>query len=59
MKTHIVAPHGGELVNLIVDESRGEELRAMSRDWLSWGLICLQSGGEAGNWLGRSHLDAP
>lgn len=32
------APHGRELVNLLVERGRAAELRAMSREWLSWDL---------------------
>jgi sulfate adenylyltransferase len=43
--THSVgpnAPHGGELVDLLVDEARGLELRELSRDWQSWALTPRQ-----------------
>jgi sulfate adenylyltransferase len=50
---HLIAPHGGTLVNLQVDPDRAAELKAASRDWPSWDLtprqLCdlelLQSGG--------------
>jgi sulfate adenylyltransferase len=35
---HLIPPHGGELVNLLVDEGRADELKAASRDWPSWSL---------------------
>jgi sulfate adenylyltransferase len=35
---HLIAPHGGVLRELIVDEDRREELRKASRDWPSWDL---------------------
>ena len=35
MSDHLIAPHGGALVDLIVDEQRAEELRAGARDWPS------------------------
>jgi sulfate adenylyltransferase len=35
---HLIAPHGGELVDLTVDEERAAELKEASRDWLSWDL---------------------
>ena len=38
MKDHLIAPHGGELVNLIVDDERATELKAASRDFPSWDL---------------------
>lgn len=35
---HLNPPHGGKLVNLMVDSKRKEELRAESKDWLSLDL---------------------
>jgi sulfate adenylyltransferase len=35
---HLIAPHGGTLRNLIVDDARAAELKKASRDWLSWDL---------------------
>jgi hypothetical protein len=35
---HLSAPHGGKLVNLMVDEKRAEELKSASRDFPSWDL---------------------
>ncbi len=51
--SHLIAPHGGELVNLIAQPERTNELKAHSREWPSWDLtqrqICdlelLMSGG--------------
>jgi len=51
--SHLIAPHGGELVNLIVDPARAAELKSHSKGWPSWDLnprqICdvelLLSGG--------------
>ena len=51
--SHLVSPHGGELVNLIADPQRSAELKAHSREWPSWDLtprqVCdlelLMSGG--------------
>jgi sulfate adenylyltransferase len=34
----LIAPHGGVLVDLLVDEARAAEMKAESRDWLSWDL---------------------
>lgn len=34
----LIAPHGGELVDLVVDAARGAELREASRTWPSWDL---------------------
>jgi sulfate adenylyltransferase len=39
---HLIAPHGGELVNLIVSPERAAELKAASRDWPSWDLTPRQ-----------------
>ncbi len=35
---HLNPPHGGKLVDLMVDSKQKEELRAGSKDWLSWDL---------------------
>jgi len=51
--SHIIAPHGGELTDLIASPERIAELKAHSREWPSWDLtprqICdlelLMSGG--------------
>ena len=53
MTDHLIAPHGGPLVNLEATPTRATELRAQSVDWPSWDLserqICdlelLMSGG--------------
>ena len=39
---HLIAPHGGELVNLLADADRSAELKAASRDWPSWDLTPRQ-----------------
>jgi sulfate adenylyltransferase len=39
---HLIEPHGGTLVNLIVSPERGAELKAASRDWPSWDLTPRQ-----------------
>src|SRR6266700_6370154 len=36
--SHLIPPHGGELINLIVDGERAAELKAQSRDFPSWDL---------------------
>ena len=36
--SHIIPPHGGELVNLIAPSERSNELKAHSREWSSWDL---------------------
>ena len=51
--SHLIAPHGGELVDLIAHSERASELKSHSREWSSWDLtprqICdlelLMSGG--------------
>jgi sulfate adenylyltransferase len=51
--SHLISPHGGELVNLIAQPERITELKAHSKEWPSWDLtqrqICdlelLMSGG--------------
>lgn len=42
MEKHLNAPHGGELVNLMVERERSSEIQAKSRDWLSWDLTARQ-----------------
>ena len=39
---HLIAPHGGELINLIVDAARATELKAHSKEWPSWDLTPRQ-----------------
>ncbi|HVM39828.1 MAG TPA: bifunctional sulfate adenylyltransferase/adenylylsulfate kinase [Acidimicrobiia bacterium] len=39
---HLIAPHGGELVDLVVDDARAAELKQASRDWPSWDLTPRQ-----------------
>jgi sulfate adenylyltransferase len=39
---HLIAPHGGELVDLIVSSERIADLKAHSREWLSWDLTSRQ-----------------
>jgi sulfate adenylyltransferase len=36
--SHLIPPHGGELVNLSVDAEKAAELKAQSRDFPSWDL---------------------
>src|SRR6185295_18502659 len=40
--SHLIAPHGGELIDLLADTERGAELKAASRDWPSWDLTPRQ-----------------
>ena len=35
MSDHLIAPHGGTLVDLIAGSARAEEITAASRDWVS------------------------
>jgi sulfate adenylyltransferase len=38
----LIAPHGGHLTNLLVDNSRATELRRLARTWPSWDLTQRQ-----------------
>ncbi len=38
MTDHLIAPHGGTLLDLLVSDDRAQELRDASRDWPSWDL---------------------
>ena len=40
--SHLIAPHGGELVDLIATNERSAELKAHSREWPSWDLTARQ-----------------
>jgi len=40
--SHLVPAHGGELVQLIASTERSAELKAHSREWLSWDLTARQ-----------------
>jgi sulfate adenylyltransferase len=40
--SHLIAPHGGELVQLQVPAERAAELKAHSKDWPSWDLTARQ-----------------
>ncbi len=42
MTEHLIAPHGGELTQLIVPPERASELQEASRDWPSWDLTSRQ-----------------
>lgn len=39
---HLIAPHGGELIDLMVQPERASELKAHSREWPSWDLTARQ-----------------
>src|SRR3954451_2398323 len=43
--SHLIAPHGGELIDLLVDADRTAELKDASRDWASWDLATRQLSG--------------
>ncbi len=40
--SHLIPPHGGELVNLLVYSDRAAELKSHSREWPSWDLTPRQ-----------------
>ena len=40
---HLIEPHGGTLVDLLVDDARADELKQASRDWPSWDLTDRQA----------------
>jgi sulfate adenylyltransferase len=40
--SHLIAPHGGELIDLEVPADRAAELKAHSKDWPSWDLTARQ-----------------
>ena len=42
MSNHLIEPHGGTLVNLLLSEERATELNGSSRDWPSWDLTSRQ-----------------
>src|SRR5438552_16438442 len=42
LSDHLIAPHGGTLVDLIVDADRAAELKAAATDWPSWDLTPRQ-----------------
>ena len=42
MHSSLISPHGGKLVNLVVNQERAEELKRHSRDWPSWDLTPRQ-----------------
>jgi len=42
MSDHLVAAHGGTLVDLVVDDEHAEELKKRSVDWPSWDLTPRQ-----------------
>jgi sulfate adenylyltransferase len=38
MTNHLIAPHGGELIDLMAGAERAAEMREASREWPSWDL---------------------
>ena len=40
--SHLISPHGGELVDLFANAERSAELKSHSRDWPSWDLTTRQ-----------------
>jgi sulfate adenylyltransferase len=40
--SHLIPPHGGELVNLIASPARSSEIKSESREWPSWDLTARQ-----------------
>ena len=40
--SHLISPHGGELVDLIASPERIAELKTHSREWASWDLTARQ-----------------
>jgi sulfate adenylyltransferase len=42
MESHLIKPHGGELVNLIVSEDRATELKKTHSSWPVWDLTARQ-----------------
>jgi sulfate adenylyltransferase len=40
--SHLIPPHGGELVDLITQRDAAQELKARSREWPSWDLSARQ-----------------
>ncbi|HET7209601.1 MAG TPA: bifunctional sulfate adenylyltransferase/adenylylsulfate kinase [Terriglobales bacterium] len=39
---HLIPPHGGELIDLMVQPERAAELKAHSKEWPSWDLTARQ-----------------
>ena len=40
--SHLIPPHGGELVDLVAQPEAANELKARSREWPSWDLTARQ-----------------
>ena len=41
-KKHLISPHGGQLIDIMADEERTEELKSQSTDWVSVDLTPRQ-----------------
>jgi sulfate adenylyltransferase len=35
---HLISPHGGELVDLLVDDTRAAAMKEASKEWPEWDL---------------------
>ncbi len=42
MPDHLIQPHGGQLIDLLVKEDTAREMKSASRDWPSWDLTPRQ-----------------
>jgi len=42
LTSHLIPPHGGELIHLIAEPGRAAELKAHSKEWPSWNLTPRQ-----------------
>ena len=42
MRSNLISPHGGMLVELVVGQERTEELKRLSQDWPCWSLTPRQ-----------------
>ena len=40
--SHLITPHGGQLIGLLADQAQATELKAHSREWPSWDLTARQ-----------------
>jgi sulfate adenylyltransferase len=40
--SHLISPHGGELTELYVSKERAAEVKAQSKEWVSWDLTGRQ-----------------
>ncbi len=66
-ESHLIAPHGGKLIQLLASDDRAAELKSHSKEWPSWDLtarqLCdlelLMSGGFSplGGFMNRADYD--